>query len=253
VKSSRRRSVAFYVYGGSLVLHAALAIGTVAMPSPKTSVATAITLVEEKKKKDPPRPPPPLPPPPPPKAEDKPKPRPQPQPQPLQAKVVAEAKPEAPPPMPVDNSGFADLGVSLGNADGPGVAVPGGAGAPTTTTARGPGAGPAATTHKVQQLDAPTRGASACSEAVVRPKRKVPVAPKYTIQARQAEIEGVVRVQVTVDESGHVINARVVSSLGYGLDESALAAARATTFEPATQCGKAVVGTTILPFRFEQT
>ena len=246
-----RRSIAFYVYGGSLLLHAALAVGTVVMPSPRTSVATAITLVEEKKKKDPPKPPPA--PPRPPKAEDKPKPRPAPQPQQQQqqAKAVPEAKSEAPPPLPVDNGGFADLGVSLGNADGPGLAVPGLAAA-AVATARGPAAGPAATTHKVQQLEAPTQGAAACSEAVVRPKRKVPVAPKYTMQARQAEIEGVVRVQVTVDESGHVLNARVVSGLGYGLDESALVAARATIFEPATQCGKPVVGTTILPFRFEQ-
>ena len=251
MSNPRRRSIAFYVYGGSLLLHAALAVGTVVMPSPRTSVATAITLVEEKKKKDPPKPPPA--PPRPPKAEDKPKPRPAPQPQQQQqqAKAVPEAKSEAPPPLPVDNGGFADLGVSLGNADGPGLAVPGLAAA-AAATARGPAAGPAATTHKVQQLEAPTQGAAACSEAVVRPKRKVPVAPKYTMQARQAEIEGVVRVQVTVDESGHVLNARVVSGLGYGLDESALVAARATIFEPATQCGKPVVGTTVLPFRFEQ-
>jgi protein TonB len=252
VSTTRRRSIAFYVYGGSLLLHAALAIGTVVMPAPRTSVATAITLVEEKKKKDPPKPPP-APPPPPPKVEDKPKPRQTPQPQPQQAKVAPEMKPEAPPPMPVDNGGFADLGVSLGNADGPGIAVPGAVAATAASTAKGPGAGPAATTHKVAQLEAPTQGASACTEPVVRPKRKVPVAPKYTMQARQAEIEGVVRVQVTVDESGHVLSARVVSGLGYGLDESALAAAKATTFEPATQCGKPVVGTTILPFRFEQT
>jgi protein TonB len=251
VSSPRRRSIAFVVYGGSLLLHAALAIGTVVMPSPHTSAATAITLVEEKKKKDPPKPPPA--PPPPPKAEAKPKPRPTPQPQQQQqqAKVAPEAKAEAPAPLPVDNGGFADLGVSLGNADGPGLAVPGLAAA-AAATAKGPGAGPAATTHKVQQLEAPTQGAAACTEPVVRPKRKVPVAPKYTMQARQAEIEGVVRVQVTVDESGHVLSARVVSGLGYGLDESALAAAKATIFEPATQCGKPVVGTTILPFRFEQ-
>jgi periplasmic protein TonB len=239
-----------YVYGGSLLLHAALAVGTVVMPAPHQSVATAITLVEEKKKKDPPKPPPA--PPPPPKAEDKPKPHPTPQPQQSQqAKVAPEAKAEAPPPMPVDNGGFADLGLSLGNADGPGLAVPG-AVAGAAATAKGPGAGPAATTHRVQQLEAPTQGAAACSEPVVRPKRKVPVAPRYTLEARQAEIEGVVRVQVTVDESGHVLSARVVSGLGYGLDESALAAAKATIFEPATQCGKPVVGTTILPFRFEQ-
>jgi protein TonB len=251
--SKRRSSIAYFVYGGSLLFHAALAAGTVLMPKPVTSVATAITLVEEKKKKDPPKPPP-LPPPPPPKSEDKPKPKPAAQAQQQQAKVAPEAKTEAPPPVPVDNAGFADLGVSLGNSEGPGIAIPGAvAAAATAATGKGAAAAPTATTHKVQQLEAPSQGAAACGDPVVRPKRKVPVAPKYTMQARQAEIEGVVRVQVTVDESGHVINARVLSGLGYGLDESALAAAKATVFEPATQCGKPVVGTTVLPFRFEQT
>jgi protein TonB len=246
--SKRGRSIAYWVYGGSLVFHAALALVTVAMPKPHTSEKTAITLVEEKKKKDPPKPAPP--PPPPPKPQDKPRPHPQPQPQ-QQAKAVQETKTQAPPPVPVDNAGFADLGVALGNGDGTGLAVP----APAATAAvatKGGGAGPAATTHKVAQLEAPSQGAAACNEPVVKPKRKVPVAPKYTMEARQAEIEGVVRVQVTVDESGRVIAARVVGGLGYGLDESAVAAAKATTFEPATQCGKPVVGTTILPFRFEQ-
>jgi protein TonB len=250
VSKRRTSSIAYFIYGGSLLFHAALAVGTVLMPKPQTSVATAITLVEEKKKKDPPKPVPP--PPPPPKAEDKPKPKATPQPQ--QAKVAPETKTEAPPPVPVDNAGFADLGVSLGNSEGPGIAIPGAvAAAATAATSRGTSAAPTATTHKVQQLEAPTQGAAACSDPVVRPKRKVPVAPKYTMQARQAEIEGVVRVQVTVDESGHVISARILSGLGYGLDESALAAAKATIFEPATQCGKPVVGSTILPFRFEET
>jgi protein TonB len=253
VSSPRRRSIAFYVYAGSLLFHAGLAVFTVVMPSPKTSVATAITLVEEKKKKDPPKPAPAPPPPPKPEEKAKPKQQPQPQAHEQQAKVVPEAKQEAPPPLPMDNGGFADLGLSLGNADGPGLAVPGAVAAAAASTGKAAGPGPAQTTRKVQQLDAPTQGASACSEPVVRPKRKVPVAPKYTMQARQAEIEGVVRVQVTVDESGHVLNARVISGLGYGLDESALAAAKATIFEPATQCGKPVVGTAILPFRFEQT
>jgi protein TonB len=110
---------------------------------------------------------------------------------------------------------------------------------------------PVTATHKVQQL-APAQ-AETCTEPPVRPKRKLPVSRKYTMQARQAEIEGVVRVEVTVDESGRVLSARIVSGLGYGLDESALAAAKATTFEPAKRCGKPVMGTTILPFRFEQT
>jgi protein TonB len=60
-----------------------------------------------------------------------------------------------------------------------------------------------------------------------------------------------VKVQVTVDESGKVIAAHVISGLGYGLDDIALAAASATLFEPATLCGKPLVGTKILPFRFQ--
>jgi protein TonB len=73
------------------------------------------------------------------------------------------------------------------------------------------------------------------------------------MEARQADIEGVVRIEVTVDESGRVIAARVLSGLGYGLDESALIAAKASSFEPATKCGKPVVGTVVIPFRFEMT
>ena len=170
------------VYGGSLLLHAGLAVGTVLMPKPVTNTATAITLVEEKKKKDPPKPPPT--PPPPPKAEDKPKPKQQPQQHAQQAKVVPEAKAAAPPPMPVDNAGIADLG-SLGNFDG--IAIPGTgptAAAAAATTTRGPSAAPTATTHKVQQLEAPSQGASACSDPVVRPKSRTRILPKYTMQAR---------------------------------------------------------------------
>jgi protein TonB len=247
---TKRRSIAFWVYGGSLVFHAALGVATIAMPKPHTSQATAITLLEEKKKAQP-KPPPPPPPPPP--KEDKPKPKPQPQQQQQQAKAAPETKTEAPPPpVPVDNAGFADLGVSLGNSDGPGVAIPvAGAAGAAANAAKGPAA-PTATTHKVAQLEAPTQGAAACNDPVVKPKSKGIISPKYTMQARQAEIEGVVRVRVTVDETGHVINAAIVNGLGYGLDEAALAAARATTFTPASQCGKPVVGSTILAFRFEQ-
>jgi len=145
--------------------------------------------------------------------------------------------------------GFADLGVAMGNAEGPGIAVPGAVAAAAATTAA---AAPAATaTHKVEQLAVSHK--ETCNDPVVRPKRKNPVAPKYTLEARQAEIEGVVRVEVQVDETGHVISARVVSGLGYGLDDAALTAAKASTFEPASRCGKAVIGTIVLPFRFQQT
>jgi protein TonB len=164
--------------------------------------------------------------------------------------VSPEAKTEAPPPMPVGADGYADLGgLALGNADGPGLAVPTEAAPTAAAAAAAPTA--TATTHKVEQLAASHE--DICVEPVVRPKRKVPVVPKYTLEARQAEIEGVVRVEVTIDETGQVVNARVVSGLGYGLDEAALVAARASTFDPATRCKKPVIGTTILPFRFQET
>jgi TonB family protein len=63
----------------------------------------------------------------------------------------------------------------------------------------------------------------------------------------------VVKVEVTVDEHGRVIATRVTSSLGYGLDESAVKAALDTMFEPATLCGRPVVGRVVLPFRFQNT
>ena len=247
--SKRPRSIAFYVYGGSLLLHGVLAVFAIAMPKPKRTETVAIELAEAKKKAQPPKPPPAPPTPPP--ADDKPKPKAAAQSQHAQAKVAPEAKAaEAPPPpSEVGADGFADLGMAMGNSDGPGIPVSGPVAAadrPKASAAQAPTA-----THKVQQL-APAQ-AEACTDPPVRPKRKIPVAPKYTMQARQAEIEGVVRVEVTVDESGHVLSARVLSGLGYGLDEAAVAAAKATVFEPATRCGKPVIGTTVLPFRFEQT
>ncbi len=246
--SKKPRSAAFYVYVGSAVFHVGLVAALVAIPKPKRDTVVAIQLAEAKKK-TPPKPPP-TPPPAPPK-EDKPKPKAAAQ-APQQAKVAPETKPveNTPPPVPVGADGFADLGVSLGNSDGPGIAVPGAG--PAAAAAAGPAKAAVTPTKKVTQLAA-SSSTETCNDPVVRPKRKIPVAPKYTMQARQAEIEGVVRVEVTVDETGHVLNARVLSGLGYGLDEAALAAAKATVFEPATRCGKPVVGTAVLPFRFEQT
>jgi protein TonB len=245
VSKRPRSTLLLFVYGGSVLLHVAIAVGAILLPKSQTQQAVAIELHEAKKKVEPPKPPAPPPPPP----AEKEKPRPAPSPEQAQAKVAPapKAASEAPPPMPLGADGFADLGVALGNAEAPGVAVPGAALAAATATAA---AAPTAT-HRVEQLAATQR--DTCSDPVVRPKRKSPVAPKYTLEARQAEIEGVVRVEVQVDETGHVISARVVSGLGYGLDDAALAAAKASTFEPASRCGKPVIGTIVLPFRFQQT
>jgi protein TonB len=245
VSKRRRPAILLYVYGGSVLLHAALAVGAVLLPKSTTKEAVAIELHEAKKKKEPPKAE--APPPPPPREEPE-KPRPAPQPQSAQAKVATVAKAAEASPLPLGNDGFADLGVALGNAEGPGLAVPG---AVAAAAAAATPAASATATHKVEQLQAAHR--DTCTDPVIRPKRKIPVAPKYTLEARQAEIEGVVRVEVTVDETGHVVTARVVSGLGYGLDDAALAAAKASTFEPASRCGKPVIGTIVLPFRFQET
>jgi protein TonB len=248
---NRSRSIRSWIIGGSVIFHACLAVAAVLIPKPDRAETAAIEIADIKKKKEPPKPPPPPPPPPP---QDKPKPPPPP-PARAQSQAKAEAAPvkaEAMTPIATGEDGFADLGgVALGNfgGGGDGVAIPV-AGAAGPAAAAGAAAAPKAVTKKaVQQLAA--AGPNVCSEAVVRPKRLVGVQGKYTQQAKQAEIEGLVKVEVTVDETGHVIAARLLNGLGYGLDESALEAARKCVYQPATLCGKAVVATAVVAQRFE--
>ena len=248
---SRARAIRSWIIGGSVAFHAALAVAAVLIPKPERTEAVAIELADIKKKKEPPKPPPPPPPPP----QEKPKPPPPPPPRAqAQAKVAAEAtKTEALPPMVMSDDGFADLGgVALGNGGGggDGVAIPAGLGARAAAGGAGAAAAPKAVTKKaVQQLAA--AGPDQCTQAVVRPRRTVGVQGKYTMQAKQAEIEGLVKVEVTVGETGRVIAARVVSGLGYGLDEAALEAAKKCVYEPATLCGRPVVATAMVTQRFE--
>lgn len=55
----------------------------------------------------------------------------------------------------------------------------------------------------------------------------------YPAEARQLNIEGPIRVRLVVDETGKVTAARLLNSLGHGLDELALTRAKAIEFEPA--------------------
>ncbi len=77
--------------------------------------------------------------------------------------------------------------------------------------------------------------------AVDRPARLVRgLAPSYPEAARAAGVEGDVRLEIVVDASGAVESARVLSGMGRGLDEAALAAMRQFRFAPATLAGRAV-------------
>lgn len=221
--------------GGSLAVHLGGFVWMGILPKEKKTDSVAIALAEAKKK-DPPKKE--QPPPPPPK--DLPK---------TQAKAAKAAPPvepklpDAPPPPPSTNAasdapagmdGFENLGLSLGGGSGGGMAVPAGGGhraagpAPTTT----------ATTRTVRAL-APA-AADECTEEVVKAKLDHQVQPAYSQEARAGNVEGVVKLEVTLDAAGHVVSVRVLKGLGFGLDEAAISAAKQWTFLPATRCGKPV-------------
>ena len=75
--------------------------------------------------------------------------------------------------------------------------------------------------------------------------------PTYTDQAREKKVEGDVLLRVVFSASGDVKIERVEKGLGYGLDESAEAAARQIRFRPAIQDGQPVDFSAIVHIVFE--
>ena len=61
--------------------------------------------------------------------------------------------------------------------------------------------------------------------------------PKYTREARDAELEGLVMVEVDIGPDGRVHDARVLRPLGMGLDERAVDAVKKWKFKPAMKDG----------------
>jgi protein TonB len=77
------------------------------------------------------------------------------------------------------------------------------------------------------------------------------VNPEYPELASEAEAEGVVQVEVTIDETGRVTYARVVASDTIeSLNLAALEAAKKFLFKPAKQRDMAVKCRIVIPFRF---
>jgi protein TonB len=227
------------VYGVSLLVHGALAGFVLGVREPKRREIVAISVAEAKKK-----------PPEPAKVTESPKPIEQKAeaPRHAKAKVAPPApKADAPPPdaAPKARSAAIDalpnLGISMDNGPG-GVGVP--QAAPVAAAPAGPSAAPPAPKVLAPRPDD-------CTEAVAKPKVKSTSQPAPTAAAREAGVEGRVRVEVSVGADGRVTGARLVAGLGYGLDEASLEAARRATFEPATRCGKPVAGTVVMAFRFQ--
>ncbi len=223
--------------------HGVLAVGMYAIPEKRTHASTPVTFVAappkkaEKPREIPPEPKAPTP------EKTKAKVAPSPvHPTPISAKT--SPLPEAPPsPAPAPGP---DFGVTLsGGGGGGGPAIAGGGGGAPGGTGTGP-----ASAETVRKVLAPAPKADTCEEPTKKPKAIAVPQPAYTEAARAAGVSGRVRVEITVDERGHVAKVRVLEGLGHGLDEAALAAARAATFEAATRCGKPVAATFTVAMRF---
>lgn len=73
------------------------------------------------------------------------------------------------------------------------------------------------------------------------------VQPPYTMEAKEARVQGTIEILATVHENGTVTVDKVTKGLGYGLDEAATAAVEQWRFRPGMKDGKPVtVMTTIL-------
>ena len=78
------------------------------------------------------------------------------------------------------------------------------------------------------------------------------VQPQYPELARQAQAAGTVKVLVTIDETGRVVDAVVQASNTIpALDAAAVAAAKQWLFKPAKQREKPVKVRIIIPFNFK--
>jgi protein TonB len=235
--NSRTTFIAF-----SLVVHGAFAFGIGELDVKKSHAATAIQIAQTKKaaKKPPPvkvEPPARKPEPP---ARDK--------------RAAAPKAPTEAPPPPSDvppsttaPSDLPDFGVAFsGGVDGTGIALPVGGNSRSGTQA----AQPTKTAPKRLLAAADSAALDPCEDPPAKPKPRSVPQPAGTEAARAAGVEGKVRVQLTVDETGHVVDVKLLQGLGYGLDEAALAAARQAEFEPAVRCGKPTRATFNISMRF---
>jgi TonB family protein len=74
----------------------------------------------------------------------------------------------------------------------------------------------------------------------IPPKLLRRVEPGYTDAARNARVRGVVVVEAVVSDAGVVTEVKVLTSLGYGLDEKAIEAVKQWKFDPARRDGRPV-------------
>lgn len=174
---------------------------------------------------------------------------PEPEPRPVARQQPAAAAPEQtqqPDQAPPTLDALPDFGLELGGVSGGGgFAVRQGSGARNAPQALGaPKPLPSSGDNPLPKAVDP------CQEPPAKPKLLNLPQPAYTESARAAGVEGKVRVSITVDAAGQVTDVKVLQSLGHGLDEAALTAARSARFEAAIRCGKPSSSTFTIAMRF---
>ncbi|MFO0659990.1 MAG: TonB family protein [Polyangiaceae bacterium] len=85
---------------------------------------------------------------------------------------------------------------------------------------------------------------------LTRPVVKTHVDAVYPESALKERRHADVEVDVDIDEEGHVTNVSIHKSGGADLDEAAMKAARAWTFDPATRHGRPIAAKIRIPFHF---
>jgi protein TonB len=231
---ARRKRKLSRIYVISLLAHLLVGGALALIPKEKLREVVAIALNEAPPKKE-------APPPPPPKAAPKPSDRPA-----RSVRAPHTAANDAPQPSAASAaqaSSFTNLGLTLDSSSSDGLAVP------VAAKLDVPPPKPAPVVIKPKLLIA-KRTEEQCTESVIKPRPLSLVRPSYTEDARRARIEGRVRIELSVDDRGAVTAARVLDSLGHGLDEAALGAARALRFTPATQCKRPVSAPFVIAMRF---
>lgn len=64
--------------------------------------------------------------------------------------------------------------------------------------------------------------------------------PEYSVEARKEGVEGMVIIGLVVDKFGQPTDVKIVSPVGYGLDEKAIESIKTWRFEPARKAGEPV-------------
>jgi|GEM_PF-1071362 len=88
-------------------------------------------------------------------------------------------------------------------------------------------------------------------DVIKNPRNLNPVKPKYPDLARRAQKEGVVWIEATIGVDGLARDIKVTKGIGFGCDEAAIEALKASRFVPAKRGEEPIAVKIQIPYRFK--